>query len=295
MIKILGKIELPPEPPRHKPEKRMPREEIVKNLDRATMQTVDRLQERIRTFEGAPHNFLTQDGQVHMSAFEIAHGKDTVDFDTENVFQQKRGFYNSYKPEVQEQYGTTDEKIIVEKIEQENKKRDGALFEQGLFVFLNKALDKRYMAVRSSDHDDYLNKTDLLLIDTHTGETICAFDQTVEGANSRLSQKVAYAKKTLLKGRGMHVKYGCVIKNNTMSLQSLQNVPPLFLPIAKTDLESFIQQDNLTSIGDLSPIEKTIIQSLYDSLKSQISELEHLGGDQVSYRAVKDFVQSLER
>jgi hypothetical protein len=140
-------------------------------------------------------------------------------------------------------------------------------------------------------------ETDLLLVDTKTGKTICAFDETVEGYQSRLSDKVARAKKNLIKGFGMRVKYGCTFKKNNgqteIQLQEVTNIPPLFLAIQQKDLRELLQVMDFDIDSPLSSLEKNIISSMKEKMVTQIQELELSSSGKVSYDAVRDFLAHL--
>jgi hypothetical protein len=158
MINILGKIELPPsEPRREKKEILRNPEQILSAIDAGMMKSIPALNQRIASFKGAPEKLINESGQVDMDAYVVTHSRETVHFDKENAFQQKRGFYETYKEETQKKYGTTDEQKIIEKIISERRMKDGAVSEETLFLLMNKALGERYVAMRSSDHDDFLN------------------------------------------------------------------------------------------------------------------------------------------
>ena len=295
MIKILGKIDLPsPERKKNAFEKRSS-QEIIERLDVGMKQSVERINERIAKhgYEGAP--LISEAGDIDMDAFEgIAYSGGDIEFDREQVIEQKRGFYNTYNPLVQEKYGTTDEIAIIHAKEKEERMRDGRISEEVLFVTLAKMLGDRYVPMRSSEHDDFLHGTDLLLIDTHTGKPICAFDKTVESAVSRKAQKIERAKKQLLKGRGMRMKYGVTINREGVKLGALDNIPPLFLAISKADLDLLKHTSDFDIDGPITKQERQVMNNLMASVGHDIRVLESSSRGSVSYDAVHDMIASLK-
>ncbi|MCD8494615.1 MAG: hypothetical protein LRY41_01845 [Candidatus Pacebacteria bacterium] len=298
MITILGKIELPENNRKKREvdpalEKLRTRQDIDRLLTESAAYWSNRANERFAGCREGKAPLLDHGGSIMESSFADVYDQETVDFDTENVFQQKRGFYNTYKKEVQEKYGTSDEREIVSRIEQESRTRDGALAESMLFVLLSKGLPDRYMVVRSSAHDDYINGADMLLLDTETGSVICAFDDTVEGHQSRLDHKVMRAKKKLTQGRGVPVKYGISItqRNNEPHMYRgvLRDVPPLFLAVAKKELEHIMHTSAITG-NTLDNAEKNFLQKIIQSAEGLIDDLEDASTARVSYDAVRTFV-----
>lgn len=297
--KIIGKIDLSQFEKKKPKEKRRTREQIIESIDSAMVHSVPLINERAAQFENAPNPIVDSVGKINMDSYINVYGEEVVNFDTKNAHDQKRGFYQTYTAETQEKYGTTNENEILKKIEKQERMRDGNISEEALFLLMNKIAGNRYMAVRSCDHDDYLNGTDLLLVDTVSGKTICAFDETVEGANSRLEHKITRAKDTLTKGRGMNVKYGLSFLQNEdgvteMSLGSVKNIPPLFLALNKDSLNELLQHMDFNIDTEMSDIEKKVMSEMIINIDSQIDTLETIAQEKVSYEAVKDFMNHLK-
>lgn len=297
--KIVRKIDLSQFETKKKKEVLRTPEQIMSAIDEGMIHSLPLINERAAEFENAPSPIVDGEGKINMNAYEAVYGQDVVSFDTKNAYDQKRGFYQTYTKEVQEKYGTTDEDKILKIIHSQERMRDGNISEEALFLLMNKIAGDRYMAVRSCDHDDFLNGTDLLLIDTVTGETICAFDETVEGVNSRLDSKVQRAKDKLIKGRGMQVKYGISFSENDlgkteMQLGSIKNIPPLFLAINKKSLEDLLQNMDFKIDTELSQSEQDVMADLISSINSQIGDLETVSQNKVSYEAARDFMNHLK-
>jgi hypothetical protein len=297
--KIIGKIDLSQFEKKKPKEKIRTQEQIIEFIDAAMVYSVPLINERAAQFENAPNPIVDSVGKINMDSYINVYGEEVVNFDTKNAHDQKRGFYQTYTKETQEKYGTTNEDEILKKIEKQERMRDGNISEEALFLLMNKIAGDRYMAVRSCDHDDYLNGTDLLLVDTVSGKTICAFDETVEGVNSRLEHKITRAKDTLTKGRGMNVKYGLSFLQNEdgvteMSLGAVKNIPPLFLALNKDSLNELLQHMDFNIDTEMSDIEKKVMSEMVINIDSQIDTLETIAQEKVSYEAVKDFMNHLK-
>jgi hypothetical protein len=296
--KILRTIDLSRFAKKEKKERLRSPEEILNAIDLGMDHSIPLINERASRFENSPSTIVTTEGKINMNAYESFYGSEVIEFDIKNAFDQKRGFYQTYTKETQQRYGTDNERDIVAKISKEERMRDGNISEEVLFLLMNKIAGDRYMAVRSCDHDDFLNGTDLLLIDTITGETICAFDETVEGMNSRLDVKIQRAKDKLIKGRGMQVKYGMTFIRNQegvtqMNLGSVKNIPPLFLALNKKSLEKLLQNMDFKIDTELSQSEQQAMSEIISSIDSQIGDLETVSQKTVSFESARDFMQHL--
>lgn len=297
--KVIGKIDLTQFEKKKTKEILRSQEQIIDAVDKGMMHSVPLINERAAQFENAPNPIIDTDGKINMQAYIETYSQEIIDFDSKNSFDQKRGFYQTYTKETQKKYGTENEAKILDIISREERMRDGNISEEALFLLMNKIAGDRYMAVRSCDHDDFLNGTDLLLIDTVTGETICAFDETVEGVNSRLDSKIQRAKDKLFKGHGMQVKYGMTFTQNQegkteMNLGSIKNIPPLFLAINKKSLEDLLQNMDFKIDTKLSQSEQNVVAGIISSIDSQIGDLETVSQNKVSYESARDFMNHLK-
>lgn len=297
--KVIGKIDLTQFKKKKTKEVLRSQDQIIEAIDKGMAYSVPLINERAAQFENAPNPIIDNNGKISMEAYTETYSREVVDFDSKNSFDQKRGFYQTYTKETQKKYGTEDEVKILDIISREERMRDGNISEEALFLLMNKIAGDRYMAVRSCDHDDFLNGTDLLLVDTLTGETICAFDETVEGVNSRLDSKIQRAKDKLFKGRGMQVKYGMTFTQNQegkteMNLGAIKNIPPLFLAINKKSLEELLQNMDFKIDTELSQSEQNVMTDLISSIDSQIGDLETVSGNKVSYDSARDFMSHLK-
>ena len=167
-LKILGKIKVLEIENKKPKEKLRSQEQILSAVNEGMLHSVPLVNERAASFEDAPNPILDEEGRINMNVYFDVYGKKVVDFDKNNAYQQKRGFYQTYTREVQEKYGTTDENQIIETIKKKERMRDGNISEEALFLLMNKIGGDRYLAVRSCEHDDFIEGTDLLLIDTVT-------------------------------------------------------------------------------------------------------------------------------
>lgn len=297
MIKILGKIDLP-SPERNKKtfEKRSD-EDILKLLDVGMHKSVQRINDRISAHGFEYGVLVNKEGVIDMNAFENnAYSGGDIEFDHMQVLEQKRYIYQSHKPDTQAKYGTSDEYEVIAMREQEERMRDGRISEEVLFVTLTKVLGDRYVPMRASEYDDYINGADLLLVDTQTGKPICAFDKTVESAASRKPHKIKRAKEKLLKGHGMRMKYGVTIhKDNGVKLGNIDNIPPLFLAINKADLDILKHTSHFDIDSPLSDDERRIVQSLIKGVREDMHILSSSSSSNtISYDAVHDMLEELE-
>jgi|GEM_PF-6301534 len=271
--------------------------EVAKRINEAMRHAIPHLNERMRGFHGVEQDFFDDQGAISQENFYKNFGQEAVGNDIRHADEQEKGFYNTHDLEVQEKYKTQDQDKIVEIIKEEERMGDGNISEELLFLLMNKVVGEDYIVMRSSKHDDFLNGTDLLLVDINTGLPVCAFDETVEGYNSRLSKKVERAQDKIKKGRGMSVKYGCTVedygKSKKVVFKELENIPPLFLALDKSDLRELLDEMDFNITSEVSSREKSAIQKMLSKIDDQIEKLDPGSDSRISYSAAKAFVEIL--
>ncbi len=302
-MKVVGKIDLEQFKPKKKQE-RIERE-VLERIDTAMEPAIGLIQERLASFEGAPQNFLDEKGQIRPEAYTDVFSQKSIERDLMSTQEQKKAHYRTYDARVQERYGESDQDKLVALIEQDEKERlrDGNISENFMFLFLNKIAGDRYLLVRSSDFDDYENGTDLLLMDTQSGETICAFDVTAENTKdnkSRLSKKIERALERNERGLGMKLKYGAHFEfdeqheRSRMVLGALRHVPPMALNVEHDLLVQTLNTMDFALDSELGEKEQELTKNLLESLDRQyetFSEHEH---ENLSYEPLKNFIAHVQ-
>lgn len=296
MITVIGKIELPSDNRKEKQEAKRTSQEILEAIDKGMESSIPLINERLSNFENAPTFLINKEGSINMEAYRDTYGEETITEDYTNSRKQQHAFYQTYDSRNQQRYQITDPELLLEKMKTEERMRDGNISEEALFLLMNKIAGNQFIALRSSLYDDYTHGTDLLLVDTVSGKTICAFDETVEGKNSRLEKKMNRAKERLHNKKGMKIKYGVRFNENSsaMELGAIENIPPLFLAIDKEDLQNLLQIMNFDINTPISEVEKKVMKGMINKIDAQISELESISEGKISYTAVRDFVEVLK-
>ena len=96
-----------------------------------------------------------------------------------------RAYANLYFDEIQEDNDRTAEyeaewlgAVSDEEKKKERRKKEGEQLEMLSFAIFTKNLPRdEFVVVRSSSHDDRVNKVDTLILDRKTGALVCAFDE----------------------------------------------------------------------------------------------------------------------
>lgn len=300
--KILGKIDLSTidkrgqEKRQEQKEYRRSSQEVIPDIESIMSHNISLVQERLSSFEGAPEDIINDQGQINIESFVGEYSSHEIEFDKKMTHEEKKGFYKTYEPEIQERYGTKDQDVLVELIENDEreKMRDGNISEDLLFIMMNKIAGDRYVTVRSSDYDDFRNGIDMLLVDTQTDSVICAFDATVSGEKSRAADKVERAGKRVKNGKGFSLKYGISFtgenENPAMKLGELDNLAALFLDIHKKDLTRVLRVMNFSIDSQISDAELDTANHLLDKLELQIGDLQEQAGKNISYDSSKEFI-----
>lgn len=261
----------------HREQKRSDKE-IPAALQEGLAHSIPLINEKSRLF-GGPPELVDQQGQIKMESYAHIYGAAKVAQDIRTKTIEKEGHQSGYSRQALEM-------------------RDGITSEATLFLLLNKLAGDNYMVVRSSDFDDFENGTDLLLVDTRSGKTICAFDETVEDVKSRLSKKTERARNNLQQGYGTRVKYGMKFthdhnNNPRMELGAVRDIPPLFLALERDHLKKMLHNMDFYIDSPLSDIEKEALQNMTQKLRVQIEDFKTIT-DKISFDAAEQFIAYLE-
>ncbi len=304
-MKVVGKIDLEQFKSKNQQKQERVERAVLERIDHAMGPALDLINERLASFEGTPENFLDEKGQIRPEAYVDVFSQESIERDLMSTHEQKKSHYHTYSKAVQERYQETDQDKLVELIEQDEKERlrDGNISENFMFLFLNKIAGDRYLVVRSSDFDDYENGTDLLLMDTQSGETICAFDVTTENTKdnkSRLSHKVERALKKNKAGVGMRLKYGAHFEfdeeqdTSRMVLGALRHVPPMALNVEHDLLAKTLNTMDFALDSELGEREQELITNLLESMENQYQTFSSYGHENISYEPLKNFIEHLK-
>ena len=147
-------------------------------------------------------------------------------------------------------YGTTDKTAI----RHTEDNRAGTQFEILSTAIMHKHMGNRFIVVRSSRYDDERNGVDNILVDTKTGQTVCAFDETnanfkakalIEKTNKVLSKNLGTDIVTELRhgieqktgDQGVHLKYGIKMTDGKIECSEMEHLPIFLLALDYEQLE----------------------------------------------------------
>ncbi len=160
---------------------------------------------------------------------------------------------------------------------------DPSLAESAMTILLHKALGEKYIVVKSSSYDDYVNGVDNVVLSKETGKVVCAFDELVnldtaqEGAdNDRYYKKIERSKKNLARDGGMDVKYGISRDMNSGEYirTATDNVPAFCLAIDTPSLHKLVR-DMSEKFDNKTDIEVQMVNNIIKSLQEQKNILLH--------------------
>lgn len=201
--------------------------------------------------------------------------------------------------EYKKDYGNkSPEEIVIE-----NKKRSyGSLLEMAITVVFHKLLKNDFFVVRASQHDDYENGIDHLIVRKSDGVVVGAFDEVNdETTGQRFAKKLEKVKNKAEKG-GAKIKYGFTFEKNPQTKEMqlkkkcLRNVPSFYLPLSTQELKELLRDMNYDLNGEPSDVEIKVFSQLIDCLKQQAGILN---SDEKVKGAVKEnlfqFADSLKK
>lgn len=185
-----------------------------------------------------------------------------------------------------EHYGTLDQGQIREA----EDKSAGTQFEMLKTAVMHKHIGERFIVVRSSLYDDKKNGVDNILVDTVSGQTVCAFDET----NASFKGKALLDKTNTVLGKnfgtqdmitdqkygvtqttddmGVRLRYGIELKDGKIKCAEMKHLPIFLLALDYEHLEE--GQRTFVNGEGKSRYETNLFKYFLTSLSSQIQFLK---------------------
>lgn len=199
--------------------------------------------------------------------------------DKQEVSKREIEFSRAAIPAVQEHYkskGIMTPEAIVEHWKHERIRQKSGQTEMAVTALLHKILKEEFLVVRASAYDDYMHGVDNLILNKHTGEVICAFDEVHEDSTitnrDRKDKKEEKIEKIAKKG-GVKARYGLSLSEGTLSRSKMENTPVFYLSLKTDELKQLLSEMNFDSDGNLAEVEYEIFGTLVASLREQRSRL----------------------
>lgn len=274
---------------REKPKKfdhRFISQKLAKGLERMANQ---RNFELNQTNRPELQNLLNAEGKIQMNNFEKIYSPKEISQDKTTIQELELEFSGLNDENIlkfkKEEFNTTTLNETLKKWKQSQNERPGAQAEMAITILLNHFLGDEFIVARSSDYDDYKNKTDQILVHKATGQTICSFDNLYsDRPDQKRGQEKLDTSLRIAKKGGNQVKYGLLIDptNNQLKLGEIKNVPNFCLSIHPTELSTVVAWLNNPDNPQKQMDVKAIAQKLIKLITTQSEYLLSLNG--------KDFV-----
>lgn len=206
--------------------------------------------------------------------------------------------FNSYKTE----HGVESlDDIVVLRKKNRNETPSGRL-EMAVTGLLYKILKDDFVVVRASDYDDRANGADNVIVNKHTGDVVCAFDDVhdQEGGD-RHRGKLAKVAKNAEQG-GTTIKYGFTFEQDLSTQEkklvrkSIEHIPSFYLGLAPRELNQLLENMQFDIHQGVNNVELVIFDKLINSLEEQVKNLKNNQRIHPGVRqSIRNFEASLER
>ncbi len=235
--------------------------------------------------EPGEKNLVLNDGRINMEVFDSydqeKDEKFIKDIKYENFGINNESIKNFYVSEIREKSNSSeglevsDEQIIKYR-EREQESQLSFRWEKASTVLLSRVLGNDFIVLRSSELDDYTNKTDTVIVDKESGAVICAIDLVNDRAGGdRYEKKLQQLKKDARGGQGGELRFGITVEKDKKTgekklvKKELKNIPRFFLPAEENDLRRLLKEMSKDFNAPLIEIEKIIFGKLLNSLEEQ--------------------------
>jgi hypothetical protein len=162
----------------------------------------------------------------------------------------------------------------------DRRETDGEKLEMLAYAIFAKNLGEQFIVARTSPHDDRVNKIDTLLLDSQTGNLVCAFDEVGDTSGPIYEKKQALVQERNLKG-GTSLKYGLGIDERNGEkravLSSATNVPIFYVALPKDRIEKGIKEF-MPDMQQQSDFEEKLFAYFMATLSAQVKGLELYSG-----------------
>ena len=206
--------------------------------------------------EGIP---ISDDGRIDMERYRNLHPDVSKDLERNREWEQK------WQSEGQ----------IADR-----RETDGEKLEILAHAIFAKNLGEQFIVVRSSPHDDRINKVDTVLLDRETGNLVCAFDEVGDTTGATYEKKQGAVQAHNLKG-GASLKYGIGIAEKDGRREiirtSASNVPLFYIALPKDRIEKGIKEFT-PEFGKRSDFEEKLFAYFVATLSAQVEGLELYSG-----------------
>ncbi|MEI6378350.1 MAG: hypothetical protein WCO55_01700 [Candidatus Falkowbacteria bacterium] len=220
------------------------------------------------TNRGLGQSIINQRGAIMMATFQQGLGgpydAETAAHDTKHIANRKLEFSGAYNlPE-----GPERQKHVAlwEKARSESNPE---LLEMAVTGLLYKELNEDFLVARGAVYDDFENGADNVIVNKHTGDVVCAFDEvhdTDDGEYSQMKNEKILA--TAMNG-GANIKYGLTFDQDKKLVKTaLQNIPVFYLSLQGAELDELLA-DLSTDSHKTSPTEHRFYEKLVNSLEEQ--------------------------
>lgn len=158
--------------------------------------------------------------------------------------------------------------------EKELEKSENVLFEKVVNILLYKILNKEFIVVRTSLHDDQKNGVDHFLADKDTGNIICGVDAVESNNINRKKEKVTEKNEE----GGAKIEYGAAAdkKNGggySLTRKSFEHVPVFYLGASRNEFRDLLAGMNNDLESSPASCELTFYEKMIKSLETQREEM----------------------
>jgi len=179
-------------------------------------------------------------------------------------------------------------------------------WEKASTILMSRVLGDNFIVIRSSELDDYTNKTDTVIVDKESGAVICAIDLVNDRTGGkRYEKKLQQLEQDAKDGQGGKLRFGITVEKDEKTgekkliKKELENIPRFFLPVEDNDVRSLLKEMSNNFNAPLIEIEKIIFGKLVDSLEEQagiyVKKSKHSNISEFFMLNFKKFDSSLEK
>ncbi len=223
-------------------------------------------------------NLVDSEGQIQIQGYEDLYGTNDIKKCEQRVHECEVYFSGADKESRQEyfktQFGIEGEQAIINKSQQERKKQKSFQMELAVTALLYKVLNDRYMVVRTSKFDDYVNGADNIIIDKQTGTVVCAFDEGHDYGDGKTTKKKISNVFDTAKNGGAKIHFGLAMEDGQLKRTQLKNLPAFFLGLDTEHLDDLISDMTSNESSELTKVEQQIFELLMQSIDKQIDGIK---------------------
>lgn len=202
-----------------------------------------------------------EDGRIDENFYKELYSDEEVEKDLQGNRQWEKNWHGD---------------LSAEEIQKKKRLAEGEQLEMLACAMFIKNLGEKFVVVRSSPHDDRINKVDTIILDRETGNLVCAFDEVGDTSGVDYEEKQNLVREKNL-NNGASLKYGISVREGNDGKKEtvpseVHHIPLFYLALPSSRIKKGIEEFVADPVQQ-SEFEKRLFLYFTSTIIAQIDAL----------------------